>query len=74
MSFYEHEDCFVWQCDHCQRQAEFPPRNFYACVDELKARGWSFSRGSEGEWSHRCKSCQRSAKEILNEPFLKKRA
>jgi hypothetical protein len=61
MSFSEYEDCFVWYCEGCDLQAEFPrggQGSFLACVDELKRRGWRISRGSEwGEWHHRCAKC-----------------
>jgi hypothetical protein len=30
------------------------PHDFFACVAELKARGWGFERGEEGYWQHWC--------------------
>ena len=59
MSFEEYDDAFVWRCDGgCGLTAEFPPRNFYACKDEIKARGWRITRdGVDGAWSHMCARC-----------------
>jgi hypothetical protein len=67
MSFYEYDDCFVWQCDNCQRQVQFPPEHFWQCIAELKSRGWTFSRNDDGGWMHYCSSrdCQKIAVEIL---------
>jgi hypothetical protein len=57
--FEEHEDCFVWRCENCGLRAEFPPSNFFACKDELKARGWRIWRDREGDWNHLCGKCVR---------------
>ena len=73
MSFFEFEDAFVWQCDKCPHEAVFPPGNFWGCVAELKSRGWSFWRNDEGEWSHSCSSCRKTAAEILNMTFPPRR-
>jgi hypothetical protein len=61
MSFEEHDDCFYWFCNgkDCQKQAIFPPTDFWGCVGELHSRGWSFFRDDEtGEWTHYCQRCQ----------------
>jgi len=58
MSFIEYEDAFVWECDSCGLRAEFPPTNFWASKDEVKARGWHFFRDDrDGVWSHTCAKC-----------------
>ena len=44
MSFDEWDDAFVWRCDDCHLTVEFPARDFYSCVAELKARGWQMIR------------------------------
>ena len=52
MSFSEHEDCMIWQCDTCRLTVEFPPDNFWHAHGELKSRGWSFIRDDgDGSWS-----------------------
>jgi hypothetical protein len=61
MSFFEHSDCFLWACDgkDCPKEVMFKPHDFFACVAELHARGWSFFRDDEtGEWTHYCQRCQ----------------
>jgi hypothetical protein len=77
MSFEEFPDCFVWRCNGCQLTVEFAPGNFYACVAELKSRGWLFERDNESrDWSHRCGKCKLAdAERIMNEviPMPKKR-
>jgi hypothetical protein len=57
MSFEEFDDCFLWICDDCGKQVAFKPRHFSDCVDELKERGWGFSREPEG-WRHSCAFCR----------------
>jgi hypothetical protein len=42
MTFMELETAFVWECNHCNKQVAFKPHDFFACVAELKARGWTF--------------------------------
>jgi hypothetical protein len=59
MSFEEDESGFTWRCERCGLLAEFPPHSFWRGVDELKARGWQFSRDSEGGWGHLCAKCGR---------------
>jgi hypothetical protein len=61
MSFEEYNDCFIWSCDEkgCDRLVAFKPNNFFACVDELKAMGWSFIHHDDGDWSHSCGNCNR---------------
>jgi predicted RNA-binding Zn-ribbon protein involved in translation (DUF1610 family) len=58
MSFEEHSDAFIWRCDTCRQEVIFPPSNFWACVDELKGRGWQFTRLDD--WVHRCRKCRKS--------------
>ena len=67
MSFSEHEDCMIWQCDTCQLTVEFPPDNFWHAHGELKSRGWQFIK-DEGDrsWEHKCAKCRVSAKELLD--------
>ena len=66
MSFTEFDDCFEWQCDGCGLKVEFPPRDFWRCKDELKARGWRFIRDDcNGEWAHRCLKCVKKEKESV---------
>jgi hypothetical protein len=51
MSFEEYDECFLWRCDECGHEVAFKPHDFFACVAELKARGWGFAREPEG-WRH----------------------
>jgi len=53
MSFEDLEEAFIWSCDECGRVVGFKPDDFWACVAELKSRGWGFER-SEGTWLHYC--------------------
>ena len=71
MSFEEYNDAFIWTCDEkgCDRFASFKPHDFYDCVDELKARGWSFMRDDEGGWSHACPKHRRKLGELLKMKF-----
>jgi 4-hydroxyphenylpyruvate dioxygenase-like putative hemolysin len=75
MSFEEHEDYFIWFCDTegCDHFAAFKPHDFFACVDELKARGWGFSPPSRGDyeddWSHKCPKHRRQLGELLKMKF-----
>jgi hypothetical protein len=75
MSFEEFDCCFVWRCDEqgCDRFAAFKPHSFFACVDELKARGWGFippSRdGHEDDWSHRCPKHRKRLADVLKMKF-----
>jgi hypothetical protein len=75
MSFEEFEDCFVWRCEKCRLEAVFPPGNFWACVAELKARRWSFTRDDESRvWTHYCWKCRNAvAAEIMNMTFPPRR-
>jgi hypothetical protein len=57
MSFCEYPECFLWQCDTCGKQITFKPHHFSDCVEELKDRGWGFTREEVG-WSHRCGRCE----------------
>jgi hypothetical protein len=68
MSFEEWGDCFIWTCDECGHIAAFKPNDFWACVDELKSRGWGFSR-EEGDWTHSCGRCRHKHRQtsILNQ-------
>ena len=72
MSFEEWEDCFIWRCDECGHIAAFKPNDFWACVDELKSRGWGFSR-EEGDWTHSCGRCRHKRKmeqgDLMNRRF-----
>jgi hypothetical protein len=71
MSFEEYEDAYVWQCEKCGLTAEFPRHDFYACVAELKCRGWQSSRDDPDEgwqWHHKCKRCRLTLEEFLNRP------
>lgn len=58
MSFAEFPEAFIWTCDECGYEVWFKPRNFFACVEELKARRWGFSppQGDE-DWGHTCGRC-----------------
>jgi hypothetical protein len=80
MSFYEQNDCFIWQCDgkDCEMEAIFKPTDFMGCVAELKSRGWSFrleedsGREDSGRhWSHYCQRCswKRRKPVDLSRPF-----
>jgi hypothetical protein len=80
MTFYEHSDCFLWQCDgkDCDLEVAFKPNDFMGCVAELRSRGWSFKleedSGYEGcgrSWSHYCASCTRKRRKPidLSKPF-----
>ena len=58
--FVEYEECFLWKCNQCGKEAIFAPNNFYDRVAELRARGWSFSppeRWGE-DWDHTCGRCR----------------
>jgi hypothetical protein len=69
MAFEEYPDAYVWRCEKCDLTAEFPRHDFYACVAELHARGWQFSRDDPDEgwqWHHKCKRCRPTADEILD--------
>ena len=57
MTFIELETAFVWECNHCPKQVAFKPHDFFACVAELKARGWSFHLNDDGTWDHTCGYC-----------------
>src|SRR5262249_13056828 len=66
MSFIELETAFAWRCDtpDCERIAAFKPHDFFGCVAELRARGWSFhldedtGREDSGRtWRHYCQRC-----------------
>jgi hypothetical protein len=59
MSFEEHPDCFIWRCNgkDCGKEIFFKPHDFFGCVAELKARGWTFHRYEDGDWSHTCAYC-----------------
>jgi hypothetical protein len=62
MSFIELETAFVWQCNgkDCQKEVMFKPHDFFGCVAELKARGWTFHlNDDEGQrdWRHYCAYC-----------------
>ena len=60
MSLDEYEDKFVWICNGCEITVQFSrDEDFYACVHELKLRGWRITRGQSGEWLHRCSRCVR---------------
>jgi hypothetical protein len=76
--FTEHSDCFLWSCDDCGLEAEFPPSQFYERKDELKARGWLIrceeETGYEGagrDWRHYCAACARKRRKPvdLSRPF-----
>jgi Fe2+ or Zn2+ uptake regulation protein len=74
MSFEEFEDAFVWRCDDCGLVAEFPPRDFWRCKDEIKARGWRFER-EEGTWWHKCARCAKkneNAANVLDRPIKRR--
>jgi hypothetical protein len=72
MSFEEFDDCFVWRCDRCKREAIFPPDDFWGAVRELKSRGWLFERDEDG-WSHTCSRCRKTmGAEILGMPVIRK--
>jgi hypothetical protein len=65
MSFEEHPDCFVWACNKCDYFVAFKPHDFWACVAELRSRGWGFyldqdtGREDSGrDWTHTCPSCR----------------
>ena len=73
MSFDEYDDSFVWRCDDCRLTVEFPTGDFYACLGELKARGWRMTRDDRDRvWSHKCGKCVRKAAEvsILDRPLV----
>ena len=68
MSFTELDDCFIWRCNgkDCEKEVMFAPNDFFGCVAELRARGWSFhlneDTGHEGggrNWTHYCQRCRR---------------
>ena len=63
MSFEEFQDCFVWRCDDCGLVVEFPPRDFWGCKDEIRARGWRFFR-EEGTWFHSCARCTKKNENV----------
>jgi hypothetical protein len=67
MSFSEHDDCFVWTCDSCNKRAMFPPGDFWRSLRELQSRGWECCR-EEGGWLHYCAKHKRSAAQILDTP------
>jgi hypothetical protein len=72
LSFEEQDDCFIWYCDQCNHFAAFKPHDFYACVAELKARGWSFTHHTdEGgwDWTHACPKHRRKLGELLKMKF-----
>jgi hypothetical protein len=73
MSFEEYNDCFIWACDEkgCDRLVAFKPHDFFACVDELKARGWGFIRQDDGDWSHRCPKHRKRLADVLKGTFGK---
>ncbi len=76
MSFSEYEDAFVWSCEGCDLQAEFPrsqqPGYFMSCVYEIKDRGWRIRRDQDGEYHHRCSKCRREeGAKLLAMPFGK---
>ena len=67
MSFSEHEDCMIWQCDDCGLTHEFPPDSFWLAHGELKSRGWQFIKDDgDGSWEHKCGKCKPTAAELLN--------
>ena len=49
MSFDEYPDAFIWECDTCHLQAQFPPTSFWHGHGELKARGLAFSPATRRE-------------------------
>jgi hypothetical protein len=63
MSFSEYDTAFMWSCEGCGLEAEFPrsqqPGYFMSCVHEIKDRGWRISRDQDGEYSHHCSKCRR---------------
>jgi hypothetical protein len=70
MSFEEHDDCFLWRCDKCGHEALFPPKDFWDCVAELKARRWGFTPPHGGDdWEHTCGRCRKSLAEVLKMPL-----
>jgi hypothetical protein len=78
MTFTEHEEAFIWECNDCGKIAAFPFSNFYEKKGELKERGWSFrldeETGYEGagrSWSHYCAACARKRRKPvdLSQPF-----
>jgi hypothetical protein len=80
MSFEEHSDSFIWRCNGKGREKEviFKPHDFFGCVAELKARGWSFvlseDSGYEGSgrtWAHYCGHCDYKRKQtsIFDRPL-----
>jgi hypothetical protein len=82
VSFEEWDIAFLWRCDTCGYEVAFKPRNFYACVDELKERGWLFSleeeTGHEGwgrTWHHYCQRCRRGRQQtsIMDRTFSRPR-
>ena len=62
MSFSEYDDAFVWRCNgkDCTKEVFFRPSDFFGCVAELRARGWSFHCDEENgrTWTHYCAYCQ----------------
>jgi hypothetical protein len=72
MSFSGYPEAFVWTCDKCGCEAWFKPRDFFACVEELKARRWGFSppRGDD-DWGHTCGRCRKSLAQVLAIPLKK---
>ena len=70
MSFSECPEAFVWTCDKCGYEVWFKPRNFWACVEELKARRWGFIPPHGGDdWEHTCGRCRKTLAEILKMPL-----
>ncbi len=50
---------FVAECNDCGTEyAGGVEEDFRAFVEELKREGWRVSRDGDGEWIHRCFSCQ----------------
>jgi hypothetical protein len=72
MAFDEYPEAFLWRCDHCGYEVAFKPHDFYACVAELKARGWTFNppeRRGVDTWGHRCGRCRKPLAEMLKMPL-----
>ena len=49
---------FVVNCDFCPDYFEYESEDFLEVVEEVKSRGWKFSKNEKGEWTHKCVACQ----------------
>lgn len=55
---------FVAQCDACSETLETDEDEFYSAVAVVKRAGWEISKDDNGDWQHKCPSCQSVEKEF----------